>query len=118
AGNFTPIYTDNPYWQLYENYQTDERNRLYGNFNLNYALTDWLSATARVSMDYYGDFREERTNVGSNGVSGYSRYDGTYKEVNYDLLLNFDYDLNEDINLAGILGATARRQDDAIMRSS
>ena len=117
SGNLSPIYTDNPYWQLYENYQTDERNRLYGNFNVNYALTDWLTATGRVSMDYYGDFREERTNVGSNGVSAYQRYDGTYKEINYDLLLNFDYDLNEDINLAGILGATARRLDNAQMRA-
>ena len=68
-GNLSPIYTDNPYWQLYQNYQTDVRDRVYGNFNLNYEFTDWFTATGRVSMDTYNDLREERRNVGSNGVS-------------------------------------------------
>lgn len=118
GGNFTPIYTDNPYWQLYENYQSDTRDRLYGNFNINYEFTDWFNAMARVSMDTYTDLREERRNVGSNGVSHYRRFDSNYKEINYDLLLNFDYDLSEDLNLAGILGATARRLDSRSMRAS
>jgi TonB-linked SusC/RagA family outer membrane protein len=118
GGNLSPIYTDNPYWQLYENYQTDVRDRLYGNFNINYEFTDWFTATGRVSIDTYNDLREERRNVGSNGVSHYRRYDASYTELNYDLLLNFDYDLSEDLNLSGLLGATARRQTFRQMRAS
>lgn len=118
AGNFAPIYTDNPYWQLHENYQTDERDRLYGNFQLDYDFTEWFNLVGRVSMDSYTDLREERTNVGSNGVSGYNRYDGQYSEINYDLLANFDFDLTEDLSLAAILGATARRLDQRQMRAS
>ena len=117
-GDFSPIYTDNPYWQLYENYQSDERHRLYGNVHLNYEFNEWFNALARVSMDTYTDLREERRNVGSNGVSHYQRYDGVYTEMNYDLLLNFDFDINEDLNFAGILGATARRLDQRTMWAS
>lgn len=118
GGDFSPIYTDNPYWQLYENYQTDTRDRFYGNVNLNYEVTDWFNAVARVSMDTYTDLREERTNVSSNGVSGYSRYDANYRELNYDLLLNFDFDLADDLSFSGILGATARRLNNRSMRAS
>ncbi|MCM4168433.1 TonB-dependent receptor P26 [Arenibacter antarcticus] len=118
GGNFDAIYTDNPYWQLYENYQTDNRDRVYGDFNVNYKLTDWVNATGRVSMDNYTDLREERANVGSNGVSRYGRYDANYSELNYDLLLNFNYNITEDLNFSGLLGATARRQKFRQMRAS
>lgn len=118
GGNFAPIYTDNPYWQLYENYQTDNRDRLYGNVQLDYEFTDWLNVVGRVSTDTYTDLREERRNVGSNGVSHYQRYDGDYQEMNYDLLVNMDFNLTEDLSLAGILGATARRMKFRQMRAS
>ncbi|MGM0391710.1 MAG: SusC/RagA family TonB-linked outer membrane protein [Bacteroidota bacterium] len=118
GGDLSPIYTDNPYWQLYENYQSDTRDRFYGNVNLNYEVTSWFNAVARVSMDTYTDLREERTNVGSNGVSGYSRFDANYRELNYDLLLNFDFDLTDDLSFSGILGATARRLNNRSMRAS
>lgn len=118
GGNLMPIYTDNPYWQLYENYQSDERHRVYGNFNLNYQFTQWLDAVGRVSMDSYNDLREERRNVGSNGVPHYQRYDANYTEINYDLMLNFNFNFTEDLNFTGVLGATARRLDFRQMRSS
>lgn len=118
GGDLSPIYTDNPYWQLYENYQSDERHRVFGNINLNYQFTDWLDAVGRVSMDTYTDLREERRNVGSNGVPHYQRYDATYTEMNYDLMLNFNLDFTEDLNFSGLLGATARRLDFRQMRSS
>lgn len=103
-----PIYTDNPYWTLYENYETDERNRLFGNVNLEYDINDWLNATARVSLDVYNDFREERTAIGSVDVSEYRRYNAQYKELNYDFLLNFSPKISEELTFNGILGATKR----------
>lgn len=118
VGDYFPKYTDNPYWQLYENYQTDNRDRIFGNFNLNYEIADWLNVMGRVSMDHYSDFREERRNVGSNGVSHYRRYDASFTELNYDLMFNFDVDITEDLNLAGVLGATALRRDFRQMRAS
>ncbi|MCL6218336.1 SusC/RagA family TonB-linked outer membrane protein [Zunongwangia pacifica] len=116
-GNVKPKYTDNPYWTLYENYETDVRDRFFGNANINYEVADWFNITARASMDNYTDLREERINVGSNGVSEYSRYDGHYREMNYDLLLNFNHDLTEDIDFTGILGATRRSVKERRLRS-
>ena len=34
TGNLSAIYFDNPYWVRYENYETDNRNRYFGNTSL------------------------------------------------------------------------------------
>ena len=106
-----PIYSDNPYWTRYENYQTDNRHRYFGNFNLNYELNDVFSVLGRFTFDTYNEIREERRNVGSSGVSGYSKYLNTQSEYNYDIILSFNKDLNDDLNLEGIAGWNLRRQD-------
>src|SRR5690606_21962218 len=61
--NLAPIYSDNPYWTRYENYQTDSRNRYFGNLNLNYKINDVFSIMGRFSFDTYEELREERRNV-------------------------------------------------------
>jgi TonB-linked SusC/RagA family outer membrane protein len=109
--NLAPIYFDNPYWTLYENYQTDTRNRYFGNINLNYELNDVFSVLGRFSFDTYDELQEERRNVGSTGVSGYSRFNNRGAEYNYDLILNFNKDITEDLNLDGNLGANLRRNE-------
>ena len=123
-----PIYTDNPYWQRYENYENDSRNRIVGNMALNYKITSWLDAYARVSVDDYAEKQEERRAVGSVGTvfgvsratqkSGYLRRDITFSEYNYDFMLKFNKALNQDFNLSGILGATERRTNLSRLTSS
>ena len=108
-----PIFFDNPYWTLYENYETDTRNRLFGNVYLTYDITDWLSITGRTSVDTYAEFQEERTAVTSTSLSVYNRYNRSFTELNYDLLLNYNFDLipgpQNRLTLDGVLGATARQ---------
>ena len=111
ATNLAPIYSDNPYWILYENYETDTRNRYFGNIHLNYEISDMFSILGRFSFDTYDELREERRNVGSSGVSGYSRFNNRVAEYNYDLILNFDKDLSEAINLNGNIGFNLRRNE-------
>jgi hypothetical protein len=41
--NLKPIYSDNPYWTFYENYETDTRSRYFGNVALDNKINDWLS---------------------------------------------------------------------------
>lgn len=101
-----PIYMDNPYWTRYENYQTDTRNRYFGNLNLNYEISDVFSVLGRFSFDTYDEIQEERRNVGSSGVSGYSRFNGRSAEYNYDLILNFNKDIGDDLNETVILDGT------------
>ncbi|AUC77485.1 SusC/RagA family TonB-linked outer membrane protein [Olleya sp. Bg11-27] len=108
--DLSPIYSDNPYWTFYENYETDSRNRYFGNVALNYEINDWLSFMGRFAYDTYTELQEERTNVGSANVSKYSRFNNQVAEYNYDLFLNFNRDLNEKLNLDGNVGFNLRRQ--------
>ena len=108
SSNLKPIYSDNPYWTFYENYQTDTRSRYFGNVALEDKLTDWLSIMGRFSFDTYSELQEERINVGSADVSEYSRYNNNVAEYNYDLMLNFNKNLTEKLNLEGNIGWNLR----------
>lgn len=118
ASNRTPIYTDNPYWVRYENYQTDTRNRYYGNVNLSYEISDVFSVLGRFTFDTYSELQEERINVGSAAVSSYSRFDNRVAEYNYDLILNFNKDLTSDLNLDGNVGFNLRRNEQSFIRAA
>jgi outer membrane receptor protein involved in Fe transport len=105
-----PIYWDNPYFTRYENYETDSRNRIFGNLALTYKINDWFNVLARVGLDTYDELQEERQAVGSIGIPSYSRFNRSYTELNYDLLANFDKNLNTDFNLKALLGVNIRKQ--------
>ena len=114
-----PIYWDNPYWQRYKNFETDERNRLFGNVMLNYEVTDWFSIMGRASIDTYTEIQEERRAVGSISTrfgisrgdvqSGYSRFNRSFMETNFDLIGNFNQKITEDLSFTGLVGTNIRR---------
>lgn len=121
----TPIFWDNPYWTRFENFQSDERSRVFGNVTLNYQPLEWLNVMGRISADNYSELREERRAVGSiptefgipksDGTrndegSGYQREDRRVAEYNYDLILTANKDLSEDFSMTAILGTNIRRQ--------
>ncbi|MBX0290807.1 SusC/RagA family TonB-linked outer membrane protein [Hymenobacter sp. HSC-4F20] len=108
--DLVPIYWNNPYWVRYKNYETDSRNRFFGNVAATYKVTDWFNILGRVSADSYDELQEERIAVGSLGVSEYSRYDRTSREYNYDLIGNFSKNITDAVSLRGLLGANLRRQ--------
>ncbi len=119
--NITPAYWNNPYFERYENYQNDSRNRFLGNATLSYKATSWLDVVGRASVDTYSDIQEERRANGSYGgdsfgiaqsneSSGYQRFNRNYSEFNYDLMLNFNHDLTENLNIKGVAGINIRRQ--------
>ncbi|WP_188654198.1 SusC/RagA family TonB-linked outer membrane protein [Yeosuana aromativorans] len=109
--NLSPIYSDNPYWTFYENYETDMRSRFFGNVVLDYNINDWLSALGRFTYDTYSELQEERTNVGSSNVPRYTRFNNSVSEYNYDAILSFNKDLTEDLNLDGNLGFNLSRKE-------
>ena len=113
-----PIYHDNVYWMRYENYETDLRNRIYGNTSLNYKIADWLDIFGRVSLDNYSGNQEERINNHSTSVAQYSIYHENFNEMNYDLMLNFDTDLSDAVNLRGTIGTNTMRQKYATLYAS
>ncbi len=127
--DLSPIYWDNPYWTRFENYETDERDRILGYVQADYKITSWLNLMGRASVDTYSNLQEERRAVGSvpgelgvgrpDVTSGYSRFDQSFKEFNVDFMANFNKDLTENINLAALLGTNIRRlTDDQVFSST
>ncbi|MGV8091690.1 MAG: SusC/RagA family TonB-linked outer membrane protein [Mangrovibacterium sp.] len=124
-----PAYWDNPYWVRYENFEEDVRNRLIGYAQLDWDITDYLSAMGRFAIDTYSELQEEHKAVGSAAgefgvdrpdvTSGYSRFERSFRETNLDLMLNFHKDLTEDLDLAALLGINIRRsKNDQIYAST
>jgi TonB-linked SusC/RagA family outer membrane protein len=113
-----PNFWDNPYFTRFENYESDTRNRYFGNVNLNYKITDWLNILGRVSLDSYDELQEERQAVGSVTTSSYTRFNRSYRETNYDLLANLDKDLSTNFNFKALLGFNLRRQHTESIRAT
>ncbi|NQX81779.1 MAG: SusC/RagA family TonB-linked outer membrane protein [Flavobacteriaceae bacterium] len=106
-----PLYFDNPYWVRYENFQTDERSRVFGNVALNYQVADWLTAMARVTLDTYNSVEEERIAIGSLDTSNYTKRLKSYSSNNYDFFLNFDKTVMDGkLNIRGLIGSTIERK--------
>ncbi len=119
--DLSPAYWNNPYFQRYENYQSDSRNRFMGYAKVDWEATDFMSITGRVSEDYYSYIQEERKAMGSiaevfgvgdnDNSSGYSVKRGDYSELNLDLIANFHKNLTDNLNLTGLLGMNIRRRN-------
>jgi len=114
-----PAYWNNPYFQAYENFASDERFRTFSYAQLNYTINPNLGVTGKVAYDHSNLTIDRRLAVGSLpqafGISdkdvgsGYERRDVLQTETNYDLFLNYKYDLTADINVSGIVGSNIRR---------
>lgn len=102
-------YHNNAYWNDYENYNNDGRDRYYGNVSLSYKIIDDLKVLARVSQDSYNQLSEDRIAVGSVSTAKYYRSNSEYKENNYDLLLDYRKNLSDKFNITALLGGTIRR---------
>lgn len=116
---FTPAYWNNPYFDRYENYQSDRRNRFFGYGMLNYKFSDAISLTGRVSTDFAYQTNEVRKAVGSkaeafglsqlNAASGYYLSNLYTNELNFDLFANYNKKFDNEISLGGVLGTSIRR---------
>lgn len=119
ATNSTAIFWNNPYFQALENQTTDRRTRTFSYASLTYDFSKNISLMGKVSYDNSNLFIENRLAVGSipqgfgqsgnNVGSGYARQNITRNEINYDLLLNYKFDVTDKINLSGVVGGNVRR---------
>jgi len=103
----SPLYWDNPYWVSYENYETDQRNRLYGGLTFDYDIGKGLSIAVSGKTDYYNDNRQERVAVGSavaTAIPAYSENSITFNENNYDMILSYKHRLGDDLDFNGFVG--------------
>lgn len=106
-----PAYHDNPYWEQYQNYEQDARNRFYGNAYWRCRVWSWLTVRGDFTGDVYTQTTEQRGNVGSQGLSFFDRYNQTYSEINYDGYLEAARVLGRWFRVRALLGGNIRRED-------
>lgn len=101
GGNFGPAYWNNPYWDRYENYQSDEHTRVLTGGNLSYDVTDNFNILGRVTVDKADDRQEYRKNIGSHAeefgpnavteTSGYRLFTRSFLQTTYDFIATYDF---------------------------
>jgi TonB-linked SusC/RagA family outer membrane protein len=97
---------DNPYWVANKIAFNENINRFTGSGNLNIRFNDFLSLSYNAGIDWYNRRYTNQFAIGSRGnpagyLDEYMNYSGIF---NSDLLLNFQKDLTEKINLKATLG--------------
>ncbi len=104
----TPMYTDNPYWSAYKNYQNDRRNRLYGNTGLIIKPFSWMKFTGRVGVDYFNLSMEERFAVGSQATSEYYLDNREALELTSEFFAEFNRRFMDDkMGISALVGAAS-----------
>jgi len=104
--SFNYTFFDNPYFILFENRNSFNRDRVFGNISATYDITDKLTATIRSGMDYSDETRQLRRAFSSNRFrnGGYAEHDVFFREINTDFLLNYSdiFDnLTVDVSIGG-----------------
>jgi len=115
-----PAFWDNPYFQRYENFQNDSKDRFAGNFSLNYDVSKNFNLLFRAGTDSYTMTVEDRKAVGSytgntfglNVVtqpSGYALSQYKFSESNYDFIATYKNNFN-DFSLNALIGGNVNVQ--------
>ncbi len=106
--NWNTVFQNNPYWVLNNNLNKLDKDRVIGNVNMSYKITDYLTLSAKTGTDYWSSLVTEQKAIGSNEFQeGYYREIArTYTEQNSDILLNFNKRLSNDVvELSASIGA-------------
>lgn len=99
-------FTNNPYWIANENPFTNELDRVFGNFEVNYEPIENLTITSRVGTDFYTEYRRRINRKGTVGRENGNFTDTwiQYNQLNTDIMVSYTKDLTEDLNLTALLG--------------
>lgn len=100
--HYDPV-VDNPIWSNKNNLYDDEINRIIGNVNFTYKLTDWLNAEYRVGMDRFDFFFSAYDQIGARGgantnanqLGGIRELTNVNTNLNSTLLLTGQKDVNK-----------------------
>jgi TonB-linked SusC/RagA family outer membrane protein len=107
--NPRPQFFDNPYYTRYEFLQKDERNRIIGNTELSYEISDHFTVAGKAMLDNYSFEAYEGVPTQSVDLSAYSETFRRFTETNFDLRLNYNQTFG-DFSVSAILGGNTMHQ--------
>lgn len=97
---------DNPFWTVNMNPFSDEVNRIIGNVQLDFTLSDMFSFLSRFGGDHYTDSRRQIFAIHSNNMlPGQVALDEIAStDINWDNILSMNYTFNDDLSMKFLLG--------------
>ena len=108
--NNRPSDWNNPYFDAYENLNSDQRDRFFGDINVRYELLPGLRVSGFVRGDLYTQQLWSRTAVGGRSDAGYSEGKYQNKEVNYELMAEYTKKW-DDFSFNGTIGGNILKTD-------
>lgn len=110
--NWNPDYHQNPFYTMYNNTNSFDRNRFMGKSSLWIKPTDWLKFEARVGYDYYDTYTKQvvlyHTDYPEGGFWAYNRKNGNLEA---DFLAYFSKTLGDNMfSINAVVGANYRDQ--------
>lgn len=117
--SFNYTFFDNPFFTLLENRNSFNRDRVFGNLSASYAFSPTFKAAVRAGMDYSNELRQFRRSFSSNRFiqGGYAENDVFYREVNTDILLDYQPNTTGEFSL-NVLGGANRLDQTAQNKQS
>ncbi|MDO5979024.1 SusC/RagA family TonB-linked outer membrane protein [Flavivirga spongiicola] len=110
--NYNYNYHDNPFFNVYENTNGQDKDRIYGNVSVNYKINDHWNIMVRTGRDFYRDLRTKKRAFSTQRFPlGYYREDNVFfEESNTDFLISYDKTFNEKWNINMSVGGNQFRQ--------
>lgn len=97
---------DNPFWTVNNTLRDEEVHRMFGSFQVQYKVSDWVNLGMNIGTDVTNDFRKQEFDVGSRtNTSGTILLDEfSTRTTDFYLNLSGSGALNDDFNLNYLVG--------------
>ncbi|MFA4851897.1 MAG: SusC/RagA family TonB-linked outer membrane protein [Bacteroidales bacterium] len=111
--NWNYNYHNNPYFTMFENTNTVDRDRIYGNAKVSYQFLENLSAFGRIGTDNYSNLNTSRAAWGDidNPYGYYNESLTTFKQVTSDFMIMYNRKLNSDFAMDLNFGGSRMNQN-------
>jgi len=104
----------NPLWTVANSKVTQETERIYGSANISYEINKNYSFKYQAGIDTYTEFNtygQQKGGVDGDPTGIFRTITARNKIWNHSLQFVGDNELNDDLNLAFVLGAQSRRDE-------
>lgn len=108
--NLRPLYWNSPFFTIYENVATDDRDRVFGNYSLSYNVNQNLQLQAKVNADLYDFVREDRVGSGGLDQDWFRVNQRSRREMNYEFSAQYSNAISQDLVFDGFLGGNIRKE--------
>ncbi|MBU2939369.1 SusC/RagA family TonB-linked outer membrane protein [Lacinutrix sp. C3R15] len=111
--NWNLAYNNNPYWSLDTNTNAFDRDRINGNVNLAYQISEKFSVSAQTGLDYFNSLDAKKRAFGTYETprGSYQEVIRTRSEINSQAILSYNTNIGEDFKTSLNVGGNMMVND-------